>query len=109
MTIILFYTFVACLVVFFFVPSPGCEQCGSMAGCFQEPSRTMYHWSGEGEDPNRDRRLCRACAAEHHDYWDGMWDDYYGMTTGYHSHYDWSRDKGESWVAFAGFRLGNKN
>jgi len=38
-----------------------------------ESSRTMYHWDGKGEDPNRDVWLCPDCAKEHHDYWDEMW------------------------------------
>lgn len=58
-----------------------CE--GSMGPCDaegpgveQESSRTMYHWDGTGEDPNRDPWLCRDCARIHHEHWDEMWDDY---------------------------------
>ncbi len=41
-----------------------------------EPSRTLYHWDGEGEDPNRARALCRDCAEAHHAHWDSMWQEY---------------------------------
>lgn len=57
-----------------------CEQCGSSEGVEAESSRTQYHFDGEigsPEDPNRDIRYCRACAKEHHEYWDSMWSDYY--------------------------------
>jgi hypothetical protein len=50
-----------------------CERCGTLEGVSLEDSRTYYDWNGEGEDPNRPIRLCRQCAAEHHDYWDAMW------------------------------------
>lgn len=51
----------------------GCEDCDNWLGIRWEDSRTNYHWDGEGEDPNRPRRLCRPCAAEHHEHWDEMW------------------------------------
>ena len=38
-----------------------------------ECSRTMYHWDGQGTDPNADVELCRQCAEAHHEYWDAMW------------------------------------
>lgn len=61
----------------------GCERCGSLRGVEYESSRTAYHVDNiEGRentpaDPNRQRRYCRDCAAEHHQHWDSMWDDYY--------------------------------
>ena len=58
----------------------GCENCGSLIGVKWESSRTAYHYEGiEGidADPNRPRRYCRSCADMHHDYWDGMWAEYY--------------------------------
>jgi hypothetical protein len=53
----------------------GCENpdCLIWWGVKPESSRTMYHWNGEGEDPNRDVWLCRRCAKEHHEHWDDMW------------------------------------
>ena len=54
-----------------------CEYCGSRYKTRYERSRTAYHWDGKGEDPNRPVLLCRECAAEHHDHWDGMWDEYH--------------------------------
>ena len=51
-----------------------CECCGLFEGVETESSRTMYSWDGQGEDPNRPLRLCRSCAAEHHEHWDEMWE-----------------------------------
>lgn len=57
---------------------PGtCEYCGESRHVKPESSRTMYHWDGEGENPNRDRILCEGCAVDHHEHWDEMWDSYY--------------------------------
>ena len=53
-----------------------CEHCSTVFGLDHEESRTMYHWEGEGEDPNRSLLLCRQCAILHHDFWDEMWDQY---------------------------------
>lgn len=50
-----------------------CETCGAAEDVRMESSRTMYPWDGAGEDPNRDRALCRPCAEEHHRHWDEMW------------------------------------
>ena len=83
-----------------------CEHCGAWDECFREKagrigrvpphevpwaaappvtegvllhsSRTAYHWDGEGEDPNRHRALCPACAEEHHASWDDMWSNVEG-------------------------------
>ena len=56
-----------------------CERCGTCSGVELESSRTMYHWDkDEKEDPNAPCPLCRRCAADHHEYWDSMWNDYYG-------------------------------
>lgn len=58
---------------------PKCEFCGTKKNLKLENSRTAYSWSGEfdgPDDPNRSKLLCRACAKEHHDYWDDMWQDY---------------------------------
>lgn len=57
----------------------GCEHCGRFWGTGWESSRTAYPYDGlEGldQDPNRPLRYCRPCAAEHHEYWDGMWAEY---------------------------------
>lgn len=59
----------------------GCLRCGSTVGVEMESSRTQYHFEGEDnspDDPNKDIPLCRPCAAEHHEYWDDMWREYYG-------------------------------
>lgn len=55
----------------------GCVRCGWIIGVKAESSRTRYHWDGKGLDPNRDIRLCRHCAQEHHQHWDATWDEYY--------------------------------
>lgn len=55
-----------------------CVHCGSRDGVQLEDSRTHYIWDGEDEDPNAPISLCRDCANEHHEYWDGQWRDYYG-------------------------------
>lgn len=47
-------------------------------GVAREGSRTMYYWNGQGRNPNRDVFLCRSCAADHHEYWDDRWSEYYG-------------------------------
>lgn len=56
-----------------------CENvtCQRTEGVELEPSRTAYHWDGKGVDPNAPIWLCRECAKEHHEHWDGMWADYY--------------------------------
>jgi hypothetical protein len=59
-------------------PAGRCLNCGSAEGVEMESSRTMYHWEGEGPDPNRPLPLCRECAKEHHENWDDQWSDYYG-------------------------------
>lgn len=46
-----------------------------------ESSRTMYHWDGKGEDPNRCRWLCRPCAKMHHEHWDDMWSNVPGYSS----------------------------
>lgn len=51
-----------------------CQHCKEQTTVGYEPSRTMYHWDGKGEDPNRDVLLCAKCSCEHHYYWDAMWD-----------------------------------
>ena len=59
-----------------------CECCGHTNGIEMEHSRTMYPFDGEPSDPanpNRDVALCRACAAEHHAYWNDMWNEYHAM------------------------------
>lgn len=61
----------------------GCERCGKLWGVKPESSRTAYHVEGiDGRedtpvDPNRNVRLCRTCADDHHQHWDSMWSDYY--------------------------------
>jgi hypothetical protein len=74
-----------------------CERCGTQEGVELEDSRTAYAYESptawdriraeDGgltptpsvlEDPNKPVNLCRACAKEHHDYWDEMWREYYG-------------------------------
>jgi hypothetical protein len=79
-----------------------CEMCESRGrttteGVEFESSRTMYHvpetctshddckacpelgraCQDAKPDPNAPLALCRDCAAEHHEHWDGMWSDYY--------------------------------
>jgi hypothetical protein len=41
------------------------------------PAMTAYHWDGEGEDPNRDRILCKECAEGYVEHWSDMWEDYW--------------------------------
>lgn len=61
----------------------GCERCGKLWGVKPESSRTCYHVDGiDGRentpvDPNREVRLCRGCADEHHQNWDHQWAEYY--------------------------------
>lgn len=61
-----------------------CARCGITEGVELESSRTCYvsrprTWvervAGEEDppDPNAPIPLCRECAVEHHEYWDGMW------------------------------------
>ena len=50
-----------------------CWLCRWPYGVRYEDSRTMYYWNGGGEDPNRPVKLCRQCAACHHEHWDAMW------------------------------------
>ncbi len=61
--------------------SLACDRCLSTQGVAMEGSRTMYHFEGEigsPDDPNRPVPLCRDCAREHHEFWDEMWNGYYG-------------------------------
>lgn len=51
-----------------------CERCGERPAS-PTHCRTMYHWDGHGEDPNRDPVLCRDCAEEYHADWDAQWDE----------------------------------
>lgn len=58
---------------------PRCERCATIFGLELESSRTLYNFDGDWfspKNPNRPQLLCRCCAEEHHDYWDGMWADY---------------------------------
>ena len=61
---------------------PRCEKCTvvfhrtTFFGLSYEESRTMYHWNGEGKDPNAHLLLCSECAILHHEFWDDMWDQY---------------------------------
>lgn len=71
-----------------------CERCGKTGGVRLEDARTNYVrepptvWqriqAADGgltpsmmDDPNKPLALCRACAKEHHDYWDERWNEYY--------------------------------
>lgn len=42
---------------------------------------TAYHWDGTGEDPNRDFYACDDHYEMYREYWQGMWDDYYGIVS----------------------------
>jgi hypothetical protein len=56
-----------------------CCNCGATDGVETESSRTMYVYNGEPgdpDDPNRDRPYCRACAKQHHEYWNDLWAEY---------------------------------
>lgn len=57
---------------------PRCEGCGAAAGIEWESARTMYSAATPLLEAfrNRDRLLCRVCAADHHEYWDEMWASY---------------------------------
>lgn len=62
-----------------------CEHCGSKENVSWIFSRTQYVWHNsvfdpywELENPNRKLFLCENCAAEYNDYYDEMWQDYYG-------------------------------
>lgn len=61
--------------------NPGvCEQCGETVDVVvTSPSRTLYHWDGEGENPNRDLTLCPEHSLEHQEYWDSRWAEYYSQ------------------------------
>jgi hypothetical protein len=63
-----------------------CLRCGTTEGVELESSRTMYPtepptWlervADIETDPNAPIPLCRECAEEHHDHWNGMWAEYY--------------------------------
>jgi hypothetical protein len=72
---------------------PPCERCKIAGpGVELEDSRTAYvrprldAWTrlllddellGRPPDPNAPLWLCRDCAADHTEYWDEMWRDYY--------------------------------
>jgi hypothetical protein len=68
-------------------PDAVCARCGAAEGIQLEDARTEYaqpepdffdHLIGEPPpDPNAPVPLCRACAEEHHEFWDAMWQDYY--------------------------------
>ncbi len=53
-----------------------CEHCDMIKSLSSVPSMTMYHWNGEGEDPNRDQFLCKECEEEHRAYWSERWAEY---------------------------------
>jgi hypothetical protein len=77
-----------------------CEHCGSTTGVFPEEVYTSYSSNSRDptETPTRFERivdrddppsyeddrplLCRDCAAQHHEYWTGLLDDYYGSVSG---------------------------
>lgn len=79
----IYWALVSRWVSFSSVVFGGCERCGSLWKVKPESSRTCYHVEGiEGRentpvDPNRDVRLCRPCAEEHHENWDQRWSEYY--------------------------------
>lgn len=69
-----------------------CERCGATEGVQWEDSRTAYDTTpldtptrleriadrdDPPPDPNRPVFLCRDCAAEHHEFWDSQWEEYY--------------------------------
>lgn len=73
-------------------PPGTCEYCGGTEGLKLECSRTAYDTSrldkptrleriadrdDPPEDPNRDKLLCRECAAEHHEFWNDQWNEFY--------------------------------
>lgn len=56
-----------------------CLNCETTTSVEMENARTAYHFEGllgSPDDPNRPIPLCRACAKEHHEYWDEMWTEY---------------------------------
>lgn len=46
-----------------------CQRCDTTEGVQLEDSRTAYV-----NDPNAPVPLCRACAKDHHAYWDELWE-----------------------------------
>jgi len=57
-----------------------CVGCDADEGVAMESSRTAYHYEGPKagpDDPNKPVPLCRACAEDHHNYWDEMWSYHY--------------------------------
>ncbi len=50
-----------------------CSRCGATLGVSWADSRTMYHWDGNGLNPNAPVPLCPECTEDHDDYWDEMW------------------------------------
>ena len=78
-----YWRLVGGLTKFSHIVFDGCESCGSLWKVKPESSRTWYHVEGiDGRentpvDPNRQVRLCRTCAEEHHQHWDSMWSEYY--------------------------------
>jgi hypothetical protein len=60
---------------------PGTCMCGrDVEHLFATPSRTMYQWDGEGEDPNADKDLCLDCSIEYSEIMEDPWREYYEMT-----------------------------
>ena len=50
-----------------------CEMCYWPFGVRYRDSRTVYYWSGIGQQRNRPVKLCRRCAAAHREHWDSVW------------------------------------
>lgn len=60
-----------------------CEKCSLIKGesveaiVYGVTSQTLYHWDGEGEDPNRDLILCYGCSKDYTLWMWSDWADYY--------------------------------
>jgi len=59
-------------------PEQTCEWCGEHSDRVTSvPRQTMYHWDGNGEDPNRNHLLCFDCGIEASEQIEYQWDEYY--------------------------------
>ncbi len=55
-----------------------CERCdmiGDSENVKFVPSQTMYHWEGEGKDPNADKLFCDECAEAYDEMMKSWWAD----------------------------------
>ena len=67
------------LVIKLGIPVPKCEGHGGPCKgvvLYLTSAMTQYAWDGQGENPNRDQRLCPRCSDEYQSEWQERWDEY---------------------------------